>query len=100
MYLPQKCYVGEKVLTYYGNAKQRKELRTGWTKLNAFHVCITSYQLAVQDAASFKRKKVIRHTCLHVVLWQPEDMASDGSLLSSFTRDTPGLPPTDYRKHT
>ncbi|CAN0540262.1 unnamed protein product, partial [Ectocarpus sp. 8 AP-2014] len=45
------------VLTYYGNAKQRKELRTGWTKLNAFHVCITSYQLAVQDASSFKRKK-------------------------------------------
>ncbi|CAN0251806.1 unnamed protein product, partial [Hapterophycus canaliculatus] len=49
---------GFKVLTYYGNAKQRKELRTGWTKLNAFHVCITSYQLAVQDASSFKRKKV------------------------------------------
>ncbi|CAN0001554.1 unnamed protein product, partial [Ectocarpus fasciculatus] len=48
---------GFKVLTYYGNAKQRKELRTGWTKLNAFHVCITSYQLAVQDASSFKRKK-------------------------------------------
>ena len=46
-----------KVLTYYGNAKQRKELRTGWTKLNNFHVCITSYQLAVQDATSFRRKK-------------------------------------------
>ncbi|CAN0398669.1 unnamed protein product [Laminaria digitata] len=46
-----------KVLTYYGNAKQRKELRQGWTKLNNFHVCITSYQLAVQDATSFRRKK-------------------------------------------
>ncbi|CAN0105157.1 unnamed protein product, partial [Discosporangium mesarthrocarpum] len=48
---------GFKVLTYYGSAKQRKELRTGWTKPNAFHACITSYQLAVQDASSFKRKK-------------------------------------------
>ncbi|CAM9514029.1 unnamed protein product, partial [Chrysoparadoxa australica] len=35
----------------------RKDLRVGWTKPNAFHVCITSYQLAVQDASSFKRKK-------------------------------------------
>ena len=38
-----------KVLTYYGSAKRRKELRTGWTKPNMFHVCVTSYQLAVQD---------------------------------------------------
>jgi SNF2 family DNA or RNA helicase len=45
------------VLTYYGSAKVRRELRTGWTKPNSFNVCITSYQLAVQDASSFKRKK-------------------------------------------
>jgi len=31
--------------------------RTGWTKSNAFHVCITSYKLVVQDHASFRRKK-------------------------------------------
>ncbi|CAM9932044.1 unnamed protein product, partial [Phaeothamnion confervicola] len=48
---------GFKTLTYYGSAKARKELRAGWTKPNAFHVVVTSYQLAVQDATSFKRKK-------------------------------------------
>ena len=35
-----------KVLTYYGSAKQRKELRTGWTKPNMFHICVTSYQVS------------------------------------------------------
>lgn len=46
-----------KVLCYYGSAKRRKELRTGWTKTNWYHVVITSYQLAVQDSFAFKRKK-------------------------------------------
>lgn len=46
-----------KVLCYYGPAKRRKELRSGWTKSNWYHVVITSYQLAVQDAFAFKRKK-------------------------------------------
>uniref|UniRef100_K3WQJ0 Uncharacterized protein n=1 Tax=Globisporangium ultimum (strain ATCC 200006 / CBS 805.95 / DAOM BR144) TaxID=431595 RepID=K3WQJ0_GLOUD len=46
-----------KVLTYYGSAKRRKELRQGWSKQNAFQICITSYQLVVQDAHCFKRKK-------------------------------------------
>ncbi|KAG5190683.1 SNF2 family N-terminal domain-containing protein, partial [Tribonema minus] len=46
-----------KVLTYYGSAKRRRELRSGWTRPNQFHVCVTSYQLAVQDAAAFKRKR-------------------------------------------
>ena len=48
---------GLKVLCYYGNAKRRKELRTGWTKPNVYHVVITSYQIAVQDSFAFKRKK-------------------------------------------
>ena len=48
---------GLKVLCYYGSAKRRKELRTGWTKTNWYHVVITSYQLAVQDAFAFKRKR-------------------------------------------
>ena len=46
-----------KVLTYYGSAQQRKALRVGWSKLNSFHICITSYQLVVKDASSFRRKK-------------------------------------------
>ena len=46
-----------KVLTYYGSSKTRKQLRVGWSRLNSFHVCITSYQLVVQDSNSFKRKR-------------------------------------------
>ncbi|SMN19704.1 similar to Saccharomyces cerevisiae YDR334W SWR1 Swi2/Snf2-related ATPase that is the structural component of the SWR1 complex [Maudiozyma saulgeensis] len=48
---------GLKVLTYYGTPQQRKEKRKGWNKPDAFHVCIVSYQLVVQDQHSFKRKK-------------------------------------------
>ncbi|KAI9303969.1 SNF2 family N-terminal domain-containing protein [Cunninghamella echinulata] len=47
---------GFKILTYYGNPKERKEKRVGWSKENAFHVCITSYQLVIQDQSAFKRK--------------------------------------------
>jgi SNF2 family DNA or RNA helicase len=46
-----------KILTYYGGAKTRKLLRSGWSKLNSFHVCITSYQLVVQDSNAFRRKR-------------------------------------------
>lgn len=48
---------GFKVLTYYGSAKARKGLRVGWSKLNSFHICITSYQLVVQDSSAFRRKQ-------------------------------------------
>ncbi|KAK6637968.1 hypothetical protein RUM44_008392 [Polyplax serrata] len=46
-----------KILTYYGTQKERKHKRAGWTKPNAFHVCITSYKLVIQDHQSFRRKK-------------------------------------------
>lgn len=46
-----------KVLTYYGSQKERKLKRVGWTKPNAFHICITSYKLVTQDHASFRRKQ-------------------------------------------
>ncbi|KDO30490.1 hypothetical protein SPRG_22134 [Saprolegnia parasitica CBS 223.65] len=46
-----------KIMAYYGSAKRRKDLRNGWSKTNAFQVCITSYQLVVADAPCFKRKK-------------------------------------------
>ncbi|KAG8431409.1 hypothetical protein GDO86_018871 [Hymenochirus boettgeri] len=45
-----------KILTYYGSQKERKLKRQGWTKFNAFHVCITSYQLVLQDHTAFRRK--------------------------------------------
>ena len=37
-----------KLLTYYGIAKERKAKRHGWSKPNAFHICITSYTLVLQ----------------------------------------------------
>ena len=45
-----------KVLTYYGTQKERRLKRVGWTKPNAFHICITSYKLVTQDHSSFRRK--------------------------------------------
>jgi len=46
-----------KLLTYYGTPKERAAKRQGWSKPNAFHVCITSYTLILQDARMFRRKK-------------------------------------------
>ncbi len=46
-----------KVLTYYGSQKERRLKRVGWTKPDAFHVCITSYKLVIQDHSSFRRKQ-------------------------------------------
>jgi SNF2 family DNA or RNA helicase len=44
-------------MTYFGSPKERKLKRKGWSKLNSFHVCITSYKIAVTDHPIFKRKK-------------------------------------------
>lgn len=46
-----------KILSYYGNQKERKAKRAGWHKANTFNVCIASYKLVIQDFANFKRKK-------------------------------------------
>jgi SNF2 family DNA or RNA helicase len=48
---------GLKILTYFGSQKERKLKRTGWSKDNSFHVCITSYKLVIQDHFAFRRKK-------------------------------------------
>jgi helicase SWR1 len=48
---------GFKVLTYYGNPAQRKDKRKGWNNEDTWHVCITSYQLVLQDQNAFKRKR-------------------------------------------
>ncbi|KAJ1812231.1 swr1 complex component, partial [Coemansia sp. RSA 2598] len=47
---------GFKVLTYYGSRSERRLKRRGWSRPNSFHVCITSYQLAIQDAGVLKRR--------------------------------------------
>jgi len=48
---------GVKVLSYHGSGKERKAKRRGWADPNTFHVCITSYQLVLQDHNVFRRKK-------------------------------------------
>lgn len=53
----KKWCPGFKILTYYGAQKERKAKRVGWTKVNTFHICITSYKLVIQDHQSFRRKK-------------------------------------------
>ena len=46
---------GMKLVVYYGSQDARRKKRLGWTKPDAFDVCITSYQLVMQDAEHFKR---------------------------------------------
>ena len=53
----KKWCPGFKVLVYFGSQKERKLKRVGWTKPNAFHICITSYKLVIQDHSSFRRFK-------------------------------------------
>lgn len=53
----KKWLPGFKVLTYFGSMKERKLKRKGWTDPDMFHVCITSYTLAVQDVHILRRKK-------------------------------------------
>ena len=53
----KKWCPGFKVLVYFGSQKERRLKRVGWTKQNAFHICITSYKLVIQDHSSFRRFK-------------------------------------------
>ncbi len=46
-----------KVLTYFGTQRERKQKRVGWTRLDYFHVYITSYKLIIQDHHIFRRKR-------------------------------------------
>ena len=65
-------YALPQVLTYYGGIKERKAKRIGWTKPNAFHVCVTSYQMVLADASVFRRKKwhfLILDVSLYTCSW-------------------------------
>ncbi|KAK4237090.1 helicase swr-1 [Achaetomium macrosporum] len=46
-----------KILTYYGNQEERKRKRQGWTNDNVWNVCITSYQMVLQDQQVFRRRR-------------------------------------------
>ncbi|SAM85948.1 related to SWR1-DEAH-box protein, putative RNA helicase [Ustilago bromivora] len=52
----KKFLPGFKILSYYGNQKERKEKRIGWNTENSFNVCITSYQIVLADQHIFRRK--------------------------------------------
>jgi helicase SWR1 len=53
----KKFLPGFKVLTYYGTQEERKRKRQGWRDDDHWNVCITSYQLVLQDQQVFKRRK-------------------------------------------
>lgn len=52
----KKWCPGFKIMTYYGNQEERKMKRRGWMDDNTWNVLITSYQLALQDNQSLKRR--------------------------------------------
>ncbi|CAD6445705.1 a0d7f97e-2980-4e9b-988c-44b7c2bc0275 [Sclerotinia trifoliorum] len=53
----KKWCPGFKILTYYGNQEERKRKRAGWKDDDSWNVCITSYQLVIQDQQVFKRRQ-------------------------------------------
>ncbi|KAN0062939.1 swr1 complex component [Thecaphora frezii] len=52
----KKFLPGFKILSYFGNQKERKGKRIGWNTENSFNVCITSYQIVLADQHIFRRK--------------------------------------------
>ncbi|KAK2740454.1 swr1 complex component [Myotisia sp. PD_48] len=52
----KKWCPGFKILTYYGTQEERKQKRKGWMDDDRWHVCITSYQLVLQDQQVFRRR--------------------------------------------
>lgn len=53
----KKWCPGFKILAYYGTQDERKRKRQGWNNDDIWNVCITSYQLVLQDQQVFKRRR-------------------------------------------
>lgn len=53
----KKWCPGFKILTYYGTQEERKRKRQGWRDDDVWNVCITSYQIVLQDNQVFRRRK-------------------------------------------
>lgn len=53
----KKWCPGLKILTYYGTQEERKRKRQGWTNDDVWNVCITSYQIVLQDNQVFRRRR-------------------------------------------
>ncbi|KAK6076917.1 Helicase SWR1 [Seiridium cupressi] len=53
----KKWCPGFKVLSYYGSIEERKRKRQGWQSDDMWNVCISSYQIVLQDHQVFKRRR-------------------------------------------
>ena len=53
----KKFLPGFKIMTYYGTIEERKQKRRGWMDDDLWNVCITSYQLVLQDQQPFRRRR-------------------------------------------
>ena len=53
----KKWCPGFKILAYYGSQDERKRKRQGWNNDDVWNVCVTSYQLVLQDQQVFKRRR-------------------------------------------
>ncbi|KAH9902341.1 SNF2 family domain-containing protein [Xylariomycetidae sp. FL2044] len=53
----KKWCPGFKVLSYYGSIEERRRKRQGWKTDDIWNVCITSYQIVLQDQQVFKRRR-------------------------------------------
>lgn len=53
----KKWCPGFKILAYYGSQEERKRKRQGWNNDDVWNVCITSYQLVLQDQQVFRRRR-------------------------------------------
>ncbi|KAF3062809.1 Helicase SWR1 [Daldinia childiae] len=53
----KKWCPGFKTLSYYGSIDERKRKRQGWKTDDMWNVCITSYQIVLQDQQVFKRRQ-------------------------------------------
>ena len=76
-----------KLLTYFGSAKERKIKRHGWSKPNAFHICITSYTLVLQVSGNALTTKCIKHPCAsgqwhHAHIQVQKGLDAQGSVVS------------------
>ncbi|CAK9024784.1 unnamed protein product [Durusdinium trenchii] len=55
----KKWTPGLKVCAYFGNAEERRWKRRGWgvSHADAFHICLVSYAVALQDVQPLKRQR-------------------------------------------
>ncbi|CAL1162457.1 unnamed protein product [Cladocopium goreaui] len=53
----KKWTPGLKVCAYFGDLEERRLKRRGWGVEDAFHVCVVSYSVALQDVRFLKRRR-------------------------------------------